>query len=99
VCLLQRGRAGVAAQLKLGAVAALGKEFCKLTPPPASCATANRSRRSPLPPSHFRTRRLARKRDVRAHAERLARRIERSGLSGLADADLRLGLRGPDPST
>ena len=32
---------------------------------------------------------------VRAHAERLARRIERSGLACLADADLRPRLRGP----
>jgi hypothetical protein len=31
---------------------------------------------------------------VRAHAERLARRIERSGLGGLDDADLRPRLRG-----
>jgi uncharacterized protein len=36
---------------------------------------------------------------VRAHAERLARRIERSGLGGLTDADLRPRLRGPGPSS
>jgi hypothetical protein len=37
--------------------------------------------------------------DVRAYAEQLARPIERSGLSGFADADLRPRLRGPDLST
>ncbi len=36
---------------------------------------------------------------VRAHAEKLARRIERSGLEGLGDADLRPRLRGPSTTT